>query len=149
MTKVPEPERLPLSVMILSTLFYGVFAIVAVSTAFAFFWPAGVALAAFVIWRGIGPMGVSRIPDPAQLIGELRIEAGGGPSGNLTFDRYRSQTLQQLEGEQEDFGRFVSRLREARDRTEFDAFLDERAERIRQPKAREPDWSSPVEAHPA
>ena len=44
-------------------------------------------------------------------------------SGNQAFDEYRTTTLQRLEEEQRDFGGFLSRLRTAKDKAEFDQFM--------------------------
>nr|WP_225030002.1 DUF2852 domain-containing protein [Xinfangfangia pollutisoli] len=49
------------------------------------------------------------------------------PSGNAAFDDYKTQTLRRLEDEQEAFEGFLQRLRAAKDKTEFDAFMEERA----------------------
>jgi hypothetical protein len=46
--------------------------------------------------------------------------------GNLSFEEYRAQVLRHVEDEQEAFAAFVERLRFARDRSEFDAFMAER-----------------------
>ena len=48
-------------------------------------------------------------------------------SGNTAFDAYKADTLQRLEEEQENFEAFLQRLRDARDKAEFDQFMDERA----------------------
>ena len=47
-------------------------------------------------------------------------------SGNNAFDQYRSDTLQRLEEEQKEFRDFLSRLRAAKDKTEFDQFMKDR-----------------------
>lgn len=49
------------------------------------------------------------------------------PSGNSAFDAYKADTLRRLEQEQHDFEAFLERLREAKDKAEFDQFMDERA----------------------
>lgn len=49
------------------------------------------------------------------------------PTGNTVFDTYKADTLRRLEQEQQDFERFLERLREAKDKAEFDQFMDERA----------------------
>jgi hypothetical protein len=55
---------------------------------------------------------------------------GGAPSsGNHAFDEYRSETLKRLEDEQREFREFLQRLRFAKDKTEFDAFMSERGSR--------------------
>lgn len=48
------------------------------------------------------------------------------PSGNSAFDAYKADTLKRLEDEQRAFEGFLGRLREAKDKTEFDAFMKER-----------------------
>jgi hypothetical protein len=52
--------------------------------------------------------------------------AGTQASGNDAFDRYRSDTLQRLEEEQKEFREFLSRLRAAKDKAEFDQFMTDR-----------------------
>ena len=49
------------------------------------------------------------------------------PSGNAAFDAYKADTLQRLEDEQANFEAFLERLREAKDKAEFDQFMDDRA----------------------
>ncbi len=49
-----------------------------------------------------------------------------GRSGNRAFDEYREETLRRLEEEQKEFEGFLERLRIAKDKAEFDAFLAER-----------------------
>ena len=50
-------------------------------------------------------------------------------SGNHAFDEYRTETLRRLEDEQREFRDFLERLRFAKDKTEFDAFMAERRNR--------------------
>lgn len=57
-----------------------------------------------------------------------RMDRGGfgfGPpsSGNRAFDEYRMETLRRLEEEQVEFKEFLERLRHAKDKEEFDAFM--------------------------
>ena len=47
-------------------------------------------------------------------------------SGNQAFDEYRAVTLRRLEEEQSEFREFLSRLRMAKDKAEFDQFMAER-----------------------
>lgn len=49
-----------------------------------------------------------------------------GETGNSAFDEYRRETLQRLEDEREAFTGFLTRLREAKDKAEFDQFMTER-----------------------
>ncbi|MFP5480568.1 MAG: DUF2852 domain-containing protein [Alphaproteobacteria bacterium] len=48
-------------------------------------------------------------------------------TGNHAFDDYKAQALRRLEEEQEAFESFLQRLRNSKDKTEFDAFMEERA----------------------
>ena len=71
----------------------------------------------------------------------MRSKMSGGPSshggfwgvasssGNHAFDDYRNETLKRLEDEQREFKDFLERLRFAKDKTEFDAFMTERRNR--------------------
>lgn len=54
-------------------------------------------------------------------------------SGNSAFDAYKEETLKRLETEQEAFESFLQRLREAKDKQEFDRFMDERAHKAATP----------------
>jgi hypothetical protein len=49
-----------------------------------------------------------------------------GPSSNRAFDEYRAETLRRLEEEQKEFMEYLERLRQARDKQEFDSFMAER-----------------------
>ena len=51
---------------------------------------------------------------------------GQPSSGNRAFDDYRAETLRRLEDEQREFKEFLKRLRVARDRAEFDQFMNDR-----------------------
>ena len=55
-------------------------------------------------------------------------EQGLRPSGNASFDAYRAEMLNRLEQEQVKFEGFLERLRDAKDQSEFDRFMDARAE---------------------
>ena len=48
-------------------------------------------------------------------------------SGNAAFDNYKEQTIKRLEDEQAAFEDFLKRLRESKDKAEFDQFLAERS----------------------
>jgi hypothetical protein len=72
--------------------------------------------------------------------GKDRFQGAGrwhGPaSGNRAFDEYREETLRRLEQEQREFVEFLDRLRQAKDKREFDEFMAER--RSRPPQGPEP-----------
>ena len=46
-------------------------------------------------------------------------------SGNHAFDEYRDETLRRLEEEEREFKEFLDRLRQAKDKAEFDQFMAE------------------------
>lgn len=123
----------PIAVQILSMIFFIAFAIVSTALAFNWFWPAGFALAVLFALRGFGPFhGASWSMRPRA---RKDAEAGRGAapvmpsSGNASFDAYRTDMLARLESEHQSFQEFLARLRDARDKTEFDRFMDDRARR--------------------
>jgi hypothetical protein len=59
-------------------------------------------------------------------------------SGNAAFDEYRAETLKRLEEEQREFKGFLDQLRVAKDRAEFDAFMNDRRRRNEGPEAPPP-----------
>jgi hypothetical protein len=116
---------------------------------FIIWWPVGLALLAFTI--GSGRMAcwnhrsMARWQDKMdRMQGKMermreRMEGGGGgggggggwwgtspSSGNRAFDEYRTETLRRLEEEQREFKEFLHRLRQAKDKAEFDMFMAER-----------------------
>lgn len=107
--------------------------IAAMVLGFVLFWPIGLALLAYMIWSKRmfnGSCGAAR-----------RTRRHGGttkPSGNTAFDAYKADTLRRLEEEQEAFEAFLGRLREAKDKAEFDQFMDDRARRAAQDAAPRP-----------
>ena len=50
------------------------------------------------------------------------------PSGNRAFDEYKIETLKRLEDEHNEFVDFLQKLREAKDKAEFDQFMQGRKE---------------------
>ena len=115
---------------------------------FIIFWPLGLATLAFLFWSGRMGHGcgqaryehrMSRLQDKME---RLRERMGGSPhwgrsgfggwgrgpssSGNRAFDEYRDETLRRLEDEQREFHDFLGRLRMAKDKAEFDEFMNER-----------------------
>jgi len=55
------------------------------------------------------------------------------PDGPSAFEEYRAETLRRLDQEQQEFHDFVGRLRDAKDKAEFDRFVAERRARPRPP----------------
>ncbi|WP_371223881.1 DUF2852 domain-containing protein [Roseovarius sp. 2305UL8-3] len=93
--------------------------IVALVLSFIIFWPIGLALLAYMIWSK--KMICTRRSSHRSKVHLSR------STGNTAFDGYRAETLRRLEEEQENFEAFLQRLRDARDKAEFDQFMDERA----------------------
>jgi hypothetical protein len=52
------------------------------------------------------------------------------PTGNISFDAYRTDMLDRLESERRTFEDFLGRLRAAKDMSEFDQFMDDRAAKL-------------------
>ncbi|MFY0691413.1 MAG: DUF2852 domain-containing protein [Paracoccaceae bacterium] len=93
--------------------------IAAMVLSFILFWPLGLALLAYMIWGKRMFNGSCR--------SAVTRNHGFKSSGNTAFDAYKADMLKRLEDEQHAFEAFLGRLREAKDKTEFDAFMDERA----------------------
>ena len=96
---------------------------------FIFVWPVGLALLAYMIWsKRMFSKSCSRRRGHRH---EMRRSgyAAMRSSGNHAFDAYKAETLQRLEQEQEAFESFLQRLRDAKDKAEFDQFMDDRAKR--------------------
>ena len=62
-----------------------------------------------------------------QMSRHHQFRAAMRPSGNTAFDAYKSDTLQRLDEEQSNFEAFLARLRDAKDKAEFDNFMADRA----------------------
>ena len=104
---------------------------------FVVWWPLGLAMLAYILW---GEMfgGSSEKAERFVHRGKAWAEkCGRGPSGfggpgfrhssgNAAFDEYRADTLRRLEDEARDFQGFLDRLRMAKDKAEFDDFMNQR-----------------------
>ncbi|MFK7744056.1 MAG: DUF2852 domain-containing protein [Roseobacter sp.] len=87
-----------------------------------FFWPVGLAILAYAIWSKRMFNSTCR----------SRSQSFGAPmrsTGNSAFDAYKADTLRRLEDEQGKFEAFLERLRDAKDKAEFDQFMNDRAEK--------------------
>ena len=121
---------------------------------FIFWWPVGLALLIYMI--GSGRMGCfggrrRRAMYQAQYgqdagpwanwrawaCGSSSSAGTGATSGNRAFDEYKAETLRRMEEEQKEFGSFLERLRFAKDKAEFDAFMAERRARPPAPQTDE------------
>jgi hypothetical protein len=91
---------------------------------FIFVWPVGLALLAYMIWS-------KRMFNRTSCNSR---RSHGAPwsaqsSGNSAFDAYRAETIRRLEEEQDAFEAFLKRLRDAKDKQEFDAFMEDRVKK--------------------
>lgn len=104
--------------------------IAAMVLGFIFFWPVGLALLAYMIWSK-RMFTSSRNCRSARSDNLQTAARAARPSGNSAFDAYKTETLRRLEDEQQAFEEFLTRLRAAKDKAEFDQFMDDRASRGR------------------
>ena len=91
---------------------------------FIFFWPIGLALLFYMLFFRSGGTACANRRSRRMKRGVAMMK---GSSGNAAFDAYKAETLRRLEEEQDNFEAFLERLREAKDKAEFDQFMDERA----------------------
>jgi len=127
---------------------------------FILFWPVGLALLIYLKWSGRmfghrGCYGHWSSPDGRESFRDARRaareewrswkrrarESYRHGSGNVAFDEYREETLRKLDEEQREFHDYLDRLRSAKDRAEFDQFMNERRSR---PPAAEPPSTPPT-----
>ncbi len=99
--------------------------IAAMVLGFIVWWPLGMAVLAYILWGGSIDELAARTVEKVR---DIVRPAGGGlrTTGNAAFDSYREETLRRLEEEQREFEEFVTKLRQARDREEFERFMAER-----------------------
>ncbi len=97
--------------------------IAAMVLGFIFFWPVGLALLAYMIWSK--RMFIKSCTTRRKAHSP---SYGFKSSGNTAFDSYKADMLKRLEDEQHAFESFLERLRDAKDKQEFDSFMEERAE---------------------
>jgi hypothetical protein len=96
--------------------------IAAMVIGFVVFWPVGLALLAYMIW------GKQMFKGNCTHARQGRFgHAAFRTSGNTAFDSYKADTLRRLQDEQDAFEAFLQRLRDAKDKAEFDQFMEDRA----------------------
>ncbi|TNJ44056.1 DUF2852 domain-containing protein [Phaeobacter sp. B1627] len=93
---------------------------------FVFFWPVGLAILAYMIWSKRMFKSGCRNRSTHMHRGFHAMKS----SGNGAFDAYKADTLARLEQEQTDFESFLARLRAAKDKAEFDEFMEERSRKV-------------------
>ena len=121
-----------------------------VVVSFIVFWPLGLGLLIYLKWSGRmscwkqARWGHWSTPDGQPAGGnnsrddfrQWRRQARWGrrhSSGNFAFDEYREETLRKLEEDQNEFRDYLDKLRAAKDRAEFDQFMNERRNRPNTP----------------
>jgi hypothetical protein len=108
--------------------------IAATGLGLVFVWPVGLALFAYVIlankWRKT--MFLEKFGSRSATRSGMG-RSGWGSSGNSAFDAYKADTLRRLEEEQHAFESFLDRLRDAKDKQEFDSFMQDRAKGTARP----------------
>lgn len=138
-TKPPVyTHPIPVPVQIVSTVLFAAFAIPVTIVALNVFWPGGIALAIILAWRGGFAPGQRAAAPIEETVKSLLPDAMNSPksSGNASFDAYRSDMLTRLETEQSHFENFLGRLRDAKDQSEFDKFMDDRAAKLTDAESR-------------
>ena len=95
--------------------------IAAMVLGFILFWPVGLALLFYMIWSK-QMFGKSSCTSRRHATKSMMKS-----TGNSAFDAYKNETLRRLEEEQARFEQFLDRLRDAKDKAEFDEFMKDRA----------------------
>jgi len=100
--------------------------IIAMILGFIFCWPVGLAILGYMIWSK--RMFSCRHRHHHDRHARFSGRGLSGPTGNAAFDAYRDETLKRLEDEHREFVDFLQKLREAKDKAEFDQFMQNRNE---------------------
>ncbi|MFN3825622.1 MAG: DUF2852 domain-containing protein [Pseudorhodobacter sp.] len=100
--------------------------IAAMVLGFIFFWPVGLALVAYITWTNRWSKDMFKFNGCSARRNHSHRTATAS-TGNSAFDAYRTETIRRLEEEQDAFEAFLKRLRDAKDKQEFDAFMEDRA----------------------
>lgn len=107
--------------------------IAAMVLGFIFFWPVGLITLFYMI-------GTNRMGKHCR--NHYHRRRGFSSTGNTAFDNYRDETLKRLQDEQKAFNGFMENLRAAKDKAEFDQFMNDRANQTFE----EPDEPTPAAA---
>ena len=109
---------------------------------FLAYWPLGLGILAYVVWSGRMRCwkrgGYGRWQNESMERAREAMDRWYGrakssySSGNRAFDDYREETLRRLEEEEREFKDFLDRLRQAKDKSEFDQFMADRGRRAPQ-----------------
>ncbi|WP_137701991.1 DUF2852 domain-containing protein [Marimonas lutisalis] len=113
--------------------------IAAMVLGFIFFWPIGLFLVFYITYTHRWSTPMFNGSCARRRHHHSHRHAAFRSSGNSAFDSYKEETLRRLEDEQQQFEEFLQRLREAKDKAEFDQFMDERAKEAARPDRDEAD----------
>ncbi len=110
--------------------------IAAMVLGFVFFWPVGLALVLYITATNRWSRSMFSACRTKSHRADMQRSAwvATRPSGNTAFDAYKSDMLKRLEDEQKSFEDFMARLRAAKDKAEFDAFMADRAKAAAAPQ---------------
>ena len=114
---------------------------------FVVFWPVGLLILAYLLgsgrmscgWNGSRSRWHGRFSETfSRARSRVEDEVRGfaySSGGNRAFDEYREATLKRLEEEEREFHSFLDKLKQAKDKAEFDQFMADRRDRPAAPPA--------------
>ena len=97
--------------------------IAAMVVGFIVAWPVGLGILFYMLW--------SKRMCRSFFKSKSSNRTRSGATGNSAFDAYRDDTMQRLEDEQSAFQGFLQKLRSAKDKSEFDTFMDDRTKDVK------------------
>lgn len=115
-------------------------------------WPLGLIMLAYILWGDRLASAKTDLGKVSEKFGnkinvpskKARSTVGQTPSGNLAFDEWREIELARIDEERRklndavlEFEAYQRQLRRARDRDEFDSFMQQRGEREKPPRSEE------------
>ncbi len=104
--------------------------VAAVVLGFMAWWPVGLAVVAYIMWGGSIDELAQKGYDELKSMFKGSVASSRPSTGNAAFDAYREETLRRLDAERAEFDSFVTKLREARDREEFESFMTDRKKEL-------------------
>jgi len=113
---------------------------------FVIAWPLGLILLAYLIWE---KKMFSRSCGQARHRDHSHYDSASQDTGNTAFDNYKSEALRRLEEEQAAFEAFLQRLRNSKDKSEFDAFMEDRARSTAAADVADQDGTKDLAVQPA
>lgn len=121
--------RPPVAVQILAIIGYTGFSIPVAIIALSEFGIMGIFVVLLIIWGWTEVLNLGTKPTMSDIVDRMRPQAEDTRdqgTGNASFDAYKAELLTRLEKEQTNFEGFLTRLRDAKDKSEFDTFMADR-----------------------